>query len=478
MAIEESIEFFPLFNPGTAAAEPAVSVAIGDHIAVVGTPDALEGAGAVTFYAYSEDSRQWGYVGVMIGSRRQSSHDVRRLGQSCLVVGDTVMVGAPGDEGSPGAVLVFRPPYGVWTYGCVPGATVLQPAEPQWGDSFGTSIGYCSDGTDEWVIVGAPAAKPPRGPFGQGMAHIFKGLDSNPPWSTSPIANPDEAGKETDRFGATVAINPGVDGEGRPDGTLVFAVGAPGAKEGEGAVYVGRTTERDSWPNRFSFDQAIEPQFPDFIPEDFRTAEYGSSVAMTGGALLAVGAPADPNFEKEIEGTGAVWIYNLVDGKFVPKELGGSLWGDDADHRFGSAVAFPHTVASGSGDTATVAQADHLVVGAPGGRAGYRYDNAGGKDFPLGQQYKCYGGKKGDGYGAAVATSVHASGPWSLVGAAGKPAGGDDGEVDGGAYLYAEGESGLSWADPPALLELPHFNWFNSEPASYKQFTPKIERYL
>jgi hypothetical protein len=300
---------------------------------------------------------------------------------------------------------------------------------------------------------------------------VFKGLgESSEPWSSSPAANPDEEGTETDRFGASVAINAGVDQSGRPDGTVVLAVGAPGAKQGQGVVYVGQTSEAGAWPNRFRFEETLEPQFPDGIPEDFSTTEWATSLAMTGGVTLAVGAPADPNFEKEIEGTGAVWIYNRVDGRFVVKDVGGSLYGDDADARFGSSIAFSPSSVSDSG----ISQGGHLLVGVPGSRTAIRYANEEGKAFTRAEQYTCYGGKKGDKFGSAVAISDHANGPWGVVAASGDAAA----EIEGGGYLFAEGETGMKWADPPVLAESPRFRWFNGGLDSYKKYTPRIERYL
>ncbi|HWE56042.1 MAG TPA: hypothetical protein VG435_11040 [Acidimicrobiales bacterium] len=467
--MEESVEFLPPFDANTKEASPRMTVAIGQHVAVVGSPDALEGCGAATVYAYSEATNKWGFVGTLFGGRNSGTNEMRAFGSACLVVGDTVIIGASGDSTTPGRVVVLTPPYGVWTYGSVPSMAVLNRAEPIREDSFGASLAHCFDGKDHYVAVGAPKAAPPRGPFGTGMVFIFKGLEStNEPWSSSPIANPNAEGTEEERFASSVAIGPGLDESGQPNGTIVLAVAAPGAKEGQGVVYVGATTEAGEWPNRFSFGQVINPQFPDVISDDFTTTEFGTSVAMTPG-VLAIGAPADPNFEEEIEGTGAVWLYQWKDGQFEVKQEGGSAYGPSEDARFGSAIAFPPVDPAAPG-----IPAEQLLVSVPGRRAGAVFDISSDLEMSGREELTCYGGKAGDRFGSSVAIASHPDGPWSIVGAPGDPAS----EIDGGGYVYAEGASGMKWSDPPVMVELPHFRWFGQDPEIFKRFTPKVERYL
>src|ERR1700722_8660535 len=262
MSINESIEYFPIFDPETTADSPGLSAAIGSGIAAVGSPDALGGAGAVVLYFYSAAQNGWGYVGVLAGSKIGGAGEVRALGSACVAFGDTVIIGAQGDASTPGRVFVVSPPYGTWSYAAIPVVAELAPRDPARGDLFGASVAHCFDGTADYVAVGAPAAAPPRGASGSGQVHIFRGLDaSTTPWSTQPIANPNPAGTATDLFGASIAINPSGDGSNQWDGTLTLAVGAPGANGGEGAVYVGRTTDKGSWPTPFQLDQALTPRF-------------------------------------------------------------------------------------------------------------------------------------------------------------------------------------------------------------------------
>jgi hypothetical protein len=472
VATEETIELFTLFDPRTKVEAPGVTAAIGQRVVAFGSPDAFEGAGSVAVYTYVEARNAWGYVGVLMGSPTAGATSVRRLGASIAVIDDTLVIGAPGDEMSPGRVVVAEPPYGLWTYGCVPAQAILTSPKSARGDGFGTAVACCYDGTDHYVAVSAPNAEPPRGPYGIGQVYVFKGLaTSDQPWSANAAANPQEEAPATEGYGTSVAITHGVDASGAPDGTIVLAVGAPGAKEGQGAVYVGATTEPGVWPSRWSFDQTIEPKFPDYIDEEFRTAEFGTSVAMAGGTTLAVGSPADPNFELEIEGTGAVWIYHRTDGQFALEQEGGSMYGKGEEARFGTTIAFPsiHTAAEPG------AAASHLVVGAPGARSALLYVSGGpGQPFSESADFTAFGGKKGDKFATAVATSSNNGAPWSVVAAPGDKAE----NIEGGGYLYAQGSSGMTWLEPPVMVEEPAIRWCGSDTYTFIRFTPTVEKYL
>jgi hypothetical protein len=486
MSINESIEYFPIFDPETEVDSPGLSAAVGSGIAAVGAPDALGGAGAVVLYFYSAAQNGWGYVGVLAGSKIGGAGEVRALGSSCLAFGDTVIVGAQGDASTPGRVFVLNPPYGTWSYTSVPVVAELAPRDPARGDLFGAAIAHCSDGTADYVAVGAPGAAPPRGASGSGQVHIFRGLDaSTTPWSTQPIGNPNPAGTATDLFGASIAINPSGEGSDHWDGTVTLAVGAPGANEGEGAVYVGRTTNPGVWTGPFTFGPPLVPVFPE-ADDDFRTAGFGTSIALTGGVTLAVGSPDDPNFAEMIEGTGAVWIFNYVAGSFVAGEAGSRLYGAVEGSKFGTSVVFAETTPfEVDAETFGLMQAEHLVVGAPGAVAGapacaYRYVNdlvgtsPAGATFTQDGQFANSAPQDGDRFGTSVAISGFQHGAWCLVGVPGNPKAGQD----GGGYLYVDGDPLPIWMDTPALLTVPPLRWGGLAADWWKKFTPEIPKYL
>jgi hypothetical protein len=482
MSMMESLEYFPLFNADAGEAAPHVSVAVGSGVAAIGAPGALGGGGAVVLYCYAPERNAWGYVGLLGGSKVGGAKAVRALGSCCLAFGDTVLVGAPGDGDTPGQVLVLRPPYGRWTYTSLPVISTLAAREPVRGDQFGASVAHCSDGTDDYIAVGAPGVAPPRGRTATGQIFIFRGLEAAEPWSSSPIVNPNPAGTEADQFGAAIAINPSGDGSSHWDGTLTLAVGAPGADEGQGAVYVGRTPEPGKWTS-FQFDERLVPTFPD-ADEDFRTAGFGTAIALTGGATLAVGSPSDPNFDDMIEDTGAVWIFNYVDGSFVENET--RLYGSAEGRNLGSSVAFPETTPADVGDeNPALPQAEYMLVGAPGAVAGepacaYVFANdpesdvKAGTTFAVSAQLVNSSRQEGDRFAAAVAASDFQNGSWSFLGV---PAASSAG-VDGGGYLYAHGEPAPTWMDAPVLAENPALRWGGADIDVWKRFTPRIEKYL
>jgi hypothetical protein len=486
MSINESIEYFPLFNPENTNESAGVSAAIGSGVAALGAPDALGGAGAVVLYFYSAAQNAWGYVGVLAGSKIAGSEQIRALGSSCVAFGDTVVVGAQGDASTPGRVYILKPPYGAWSYTSIPVIAELARPDPVKGDLFGASVAHCSDGSADFIAVGAPGVAAPRGVSGNGQVYIFRGLEaSKTPWSTSTIGNPNPAGSATDQFGASVAINPSGDGSNQWDGTLTLAVGAPGASGGEGAMYVGRTTEPGTWTAPFRFTQTLVPTFPG-AAEDFHTTGFGTSVALTGGVTLAVGSPNDPNLAATIEGTGAVWIYNYADGSFVANEAGAPIYGSAEGRKFGTSVAFPETMPTDAGkDQPALTQGEHLVVGAPGAVSGeaacaYRYVNdlvdgvPAGATFTQDGQFVSSDKQEGDRFASAVAAASFQFGTWCLLGVPGNAKAG----LEGGGYLYVDGEPRPGWMDTPALITSPTLRWGGLAPDWWKRFTPEIPKYL
>lgn len=465
MSVNESLEYFPLFDPDTSSEAPAVSVAVGDGIAALGTPDALGGAGAVVLYMYSAAENGWGYVGVLTGSSIDGSQQVRGLGSSCAVIGNKVLVGAHGDATTPGRVYVLSPPYGSWSYTVVPVVSELARPEPTKGDRFGASIDCCTDGTHEYVVVGAPEAAAPTGTTGNGLVFVFRGLESKDPWITKPLANPNAEGTATDRFGASIAVDISKGGLAESAASLTVAAGAPGAFEGQGAVFVGRTALDDPDGSKFEFDSPLVPSFPD-ASDEFRTTDFGSSVAIDRD-VLAVGSPGDPNFALQVEGTGAVWIYKHAGGAFVTGG-GAALEGATADGKFGASLRFAR---SEDADTA----ARHLVVGAPGARRSFTFTGEGDDPtFSQAAELETIGGKDGDRFGAAVSGFVSAAGASFLCAAAGNP----KAQIDGGGFLFSTAESAPTWMRPPRLFGDSPLRWAGLPLDWWKKWTPQIGKYI
>jgi len=478
MTLNESIEYFPIFDPETTVDAPGVSAAIGTTVAAIGSPDALGGSGALVIYFYSRERKGWGYVGVLSGSKIDGMQQVRGLGSSCVAVGDTLIVGARGDATTPGRVFVLSPPYGAWTYTAIPVIAELARKEPAKGDGFGASVAHCFDGANHYVAVGAPTAAPPLGKSGGGQVFIFKGLQAtNAPWSSGFITSPDPAAAESDQFGASVALSMSGDGSGAWDGTLTLAVGAPGAAAGQGAVFIGRTAEKDNWSGPIQFAEALAPSFPG-AAEDFKTSGFGTAVALSGGVSLAVGSPSDPNSATQTEGTGAVWTYRYQDGAWAENPAEARLFGPAAEARFGASLAFSPTAVAADGST--LEEGNVLLVGAPGAGRAYRYLNdevagrPGGVTYTADDEHASLVGKPSDGFGSGVALSACDFGTWSFVASPGSPKTG----LEGGGFLFVHGEGGPKWMETPALIAEPPVRWGGMNPDWWKRWTPEIPRYL
>ena len=67
-------------------------------------------------------------------------------------------------------------------------------------------------------------------------------------------------------------------------------------------------------------------------------------------------------------------------------------------------------------------------------------------------------------------------GTWCLVGGPGNP----KAEVQGGGFLYADGQPAPTWMDTPQLIAAPrlHPALGRHAPDWWKKFTPQIENYL
>jgi hypothetical protein len=448
MPLHESIEYFPLFDVEQTGDGPTTTTAVGDRVAALGSPNALGGAGAVAIYCYSKDRNAWGYVGVITGSKETGPNQVRAMGSSLTAVGGTLIVGARGDDSTPGKVFVLAAPYGVWSYTTVPVITEVARKGSAAGDFFGASIAHCFDGQDDYLAVGAPGATAPPGYTGTGQIFVFKGLGpSVEQWSQAAIGNPSPTGAATDRFGSCLAL--GATGPGR----LVLAVGAPGAREDQGEVHVARTSEGST---TFVFGPALQAAFPEIpdMDEPFTCTAYGSAVALAGSTLL-VGAPDDPNFEAEIEGTGAVWMYQDTDGAFELLEE--RLYGPVESSRFGHSLAIA---------------GDEVVVGAPGVAVAYRCRRAG-DGFARDEALVRINGKRADDFGMSVAASSYPNGTWFLVAAPGDASAG----MDSGGFLYAEGDT-QTWMESPKLVANPPVRWGGLNHDWWKKFTPGVETYV
>ena len=328
---------------------------------------------------------------------------------SVVVQDDEIFVGRPGGlaifpmpGNRAGAVHVFARTGDGWTET----ATLPAPVEALTG--FGEGL----DVSGDVLAVGAPGE-------GTGAVYVYRRADAG--WSLGERLTWDEAPADA-RFGAAVATN-GND----------ILVGAPGADEGRGAVFVFRV-------GAAGFELAALLQ-PSDLPDG---AAYGTSLDIEEG-LLAVGAPGGT--VSLIPGTGvpdlqpgSVYVFGGATGTWTPlvrleppepapasmgasvavsrgevfagAPLGGQLSG--VVHHFirtgggaGAAWTHAHTIqpatpvqASGFG-MAIAVSGDDLVAGSPltgggiGGGFAFRRDTSGGwaevAEFGPGGPFNFYG---------------------------------------------------------------------------------------
>ncbi|NLF68877.1 MAG: hypothetical protein GX575_07460, partial [Candidatus Anammoximicrobium sp.] len=309
-----------------------LSVGIDGNTVVIGAPGDDEGASdAGAAYVFVFDGGTWTQQAKLIASGAEAG---AALGSSVDISGDTIVVGAPGEDASgadSGAAYVFVRDAGAWTQ-----QTSLVAADAEAGDAFGTSVAISPD----QVVVGAPL----EDGAGTDRGAMYRFLQSGGVWDAgAKYTQPDvevwdrQTGdlittitpQDGDRFGQAVDTN----------GMLVV-VGAPGEPGvGTGTVHIfadmGGGFGAFYSPNSET-DLELMPGW-----------NYGAAVAVAGVApdmsdlLLAVGIP-NVVAPGEVPG-GAVQIIQF---EAAPQ----FLLGDGAEAAFGTSVSV-------SGQT--------ILVGAP-----------------------------------------------------------------------------------------------------------------
>jgi len=186
-------------------------------------------------------------------------------------------------------------------------------------DRYGAAV--ATDGTT--VLVGAPNARPSGDETGAAYAFI----ESDGEWTSTPLL-PAMSLRRGAEFGVAVAVD-----------VSLAVVGAPGAYNGRGAVFL--------------FSRSGDDWLPAAVLVAPPGARFGASVAISGTTIV-VGAPGDEN--------GAAFVY-------TNPELDE---GADSSSQFGW-VAHELEPPSGADDEfgASVAAADGLIaVGAPSAKDG------------------------------------------------------------------------------------------------------------
>jgi uncharacterized repeat protein (TIGR01451 family) len=397
------------------------SVSISGDTLVVGAPNEDGGAGDLAGNAGADN---WGEVQILHASDLQAND---AFGSAVSVSGDTLVVGAwqeAGGAGDPasvaGAAYTFGPVQGGWAE-----RAPLHTSDQQLGDNFSRAVSVSGD----TLVVGAPLEDGGAGNLAAdaGAAYVFTrnqgGADN---WGQVKIlrASDQQAG---DNFGISVSVS----GDTLAVGAYKEDGGATNLPLDAGATYVFTRNQggADNW-GQVKILHASDLQASDY---------FGGSVSVSGDTLV-VGAPLEDGGASNLPlDAGAAYVFTRNQG-------GAENWGQvqslhasdlQASDQFGWSV-------SASGDTLGVgAPYEDGGAGDPASNAGAAYmftRNQGGADN-WGQVQSLHASDRqmNDSFGLAVSVS----GDTLVVGAPFEDGGASNLPLDAGAaYVFTRNEGG------------------------------------
>ncbi len=292
-----------------------VSIAMQGDTIVFGDNDGEYGPGAV--YVFVKPAGGWTDMTPTATLASSDSLAGDYFGGSVSISGDTIVVGAAGDNSYTGAAYVFVKPAGGWTD--MTETARLTASDGQSYDFMGGAVAISGN----TVVTGAKQKYP------NGKAYVF--VESTNGWAdttqTAELTASD--GQAEGGFGASVSIS---------DDTIL--VGAVDLSTGFGAAYV-YVKPVSGWNN--------STQTAEFSAAD-GPAYFGAPV-LIGGKTAVVGAPQRSRGENSEEG--GAYVFSEPKGGWKNFASSTVLTGSDARYFswFGDSLAM-------SGNT--------LVVGAPG----------------------------------------------------------------------------------------------------------------
>ncbi len=187
-----------LTRPGDAPNRFGTSVAISDQWIAVGAPDTDSSAAAGAVYVYPID----GVAAEAVAPGEVEADD--RFGESVALSGDSLLVGAPGDDlqgMNVGAVYPFEHDGASWV-----GGAVLRPGLADRAE-FGIGVALADGGRQ--ALVGAPEEAE------GGLAFVYVRSATSEAWPAPQRLQADER-TSSDNFGASVALEDGVAVVGNP----------------------------------------------------------------------------------------------------------------------------------------------------------------------------------------------------------------------------------------------------------------------
>ena len=404
------------------------SVAIsGDTVVVSASQEDASGAlfdtGAAYVFARNQGGiNNWGRV-----ARLTAGSDVQLsafFGQSVAIAGDTIVVGAPGEDTTGGSVLSYagaayvfqRDQGGANNWGRV---ARLTAGSVQQGAFFGVFMVLDGD----TLVVGAPGEEGAGSLPGAGAAYVFgRNQGGANAWGqvTRLIAgNPQEGAS----FGEATSVSGDIVVVGAPGETVV----ASGITSVPGAAYVfGRNQGgANAWGQVARLTAGGDAQ---------DGAYFGGAVAVSGERVVVAAGSEDLGAGSALQNAGAAYIFERNQG-------GANSWGRVLKLTAGDAQAgdFFGTSVAVSGDTIAVgAFGEDGGPGDPLSGAGtvYVYGSDAGGVGAWGQlaRLAASDAQSGDAFGSRVAMN---QGGVILAGATGEDGGvGDPASAAGAAYAF------------------------------------------
>jgi hypothetical protein len=377
-------------------------VAIDGNTVVIGAPGAGTG-GAVYVLRTTDGGATYEEIAKLTASGALSSDAAsgENFGSSVAIDGDTIVVGAYGDDRFTGAAYVFRTTDGGVTYNQVAKLTASDAAE---SDHFGVSVAI--DGNT--VVVGAYYDDDAG--TSSGSAYVFLTSDGGATYNQVAKLTASDAA-EFDFFGKSVAI----------DGDTVV-VAAWGKESYTGSAYVFRTSDGGA-----TYDQVAKLTAADAADGDM----FGRSVAIDGGTVVVAASSDDDACPDDIYcNSGSVYVFRTTDGATYVEVAKLTADGAAEGDYFGSSVAI---------DGATV------VIGATGDDDGGSFSGSayvfrttdGGGTYDQVAKLTASDAAASDYFGQSVAID----GQKVVIGANKDD---DAGSASGSAYLFSDaGSEGL-----------------------------------
>jgi uncharacterized protein (TIGR03437 family) len=390
-------------DDGAAIDRFGTAVAVSGDTAVIGAPNLTAPGGSPgAAYVFVRNGGTWTLQQKLTADDAAAGDG---FGFSVAISGDTVMVGARGDDigenMNQGSAYVFVRSGGVWTK-----QQKLLAEDGAGSDGFGFSIAVRGD----TAAVGAIGK---GGAIGrQGAAYVF--TRSGTTWTQQRLLTADD-GAAGDEFGYSVALS----GDTVVVGSILDTIGG---NSDQGSAYV------------FVRNGGNWTQQQKLIADDGEAGDqFGNSVAISGDTLV-VGAPLDDIGGKIDPGSGYVFVRS--GGTWTKQQ---KLTADDGEVRDSLGIS-----AAVSGDTIVLgADTDKIGENIIQGSA-YVFARSG-ATWTQQQKLTAADGELGDQFGSSVAIS----GTTVVVGAYGDKIG--ENFLQGSAYVFVSADCPTITLDPASL---------------------------